>query len=492
MVRRAALSLLVTVAACGGDAGRVVADASVVDAGVAAADAASPDGPPAMVDGPLAMVDGPVAVVDAASPPDAPPPSDAPPAMVLVTVSAAGGAGSGTVTSSPAGISCPATCSAKLAPGAVVLTATPAAGSTFTGWSGACTGSERACSVNLVSDQVSATAAFAPVTNNLVFLSSATYATNLGGATAYDQKCNDLATAAGLNDATKDAFIAIMSDAGSTARARLGSARGFVRVDGAAIADTLTNLFDDEKILNPMWTDENGVVYPRSGVWTGTDTLGAVDETCGGWKQIGDGVFGTIGNSDGGPYIWTALRDPCNVEAHLYCFMKTKTAPLVVTPAPGKRIWLSNANWSPTSIASANSACLASAPGGVKAAKALLATVAPARSLAAGLDPGTTYVRPDGQVVGTGASIAASGVQSGIWETGDGRYVDAQAWTGGKGPSYVPTDMMTETCNDWTSSSASATGYRGDSGSAGPNEWVEDSSPEACNDTGEALYCIEL
>ena len=45
------------------------------------------------------------------------------------------GAGSGTVTSSPAGISCGATCSASFTNGAVTLTAVPAAGSTFTGWS---------------------------------------------------------------------------------------------------------------------------------------------------------------------------------------------------------------------------------------------------------------------------------------------------------------------------------------------------------------------
>jgi len=51
------------------------------------------------------------------------------------------GTGSGTVTSSPAGITCGATCSFGFTSGAsVTLTATAAVGSTFTGWSGACTG----------------------------------------------------------------------------------------------------------------------------------------------------------------------------------------------------------------------------------------------------------------------------------------------------------------------------------------------------------------
>ena len=51
------------------------------------------------------------------------------------------GSGSGTVTSTPTGINCGTDCSEAYTSGtSVTLTATPAAGSTFTGWSGACTG----------------------------------------------------------------------------------------------------------------------------------------------------------------------------------------------------------------------------------------------------------------------------------------------------------------------------------------------------------------
>ena len=52
-----------------------------------------------------------------------------------------GVSGSGTVSSSPAGISCPSTCSASFSDGAAVsLSATPASGYSFSGWSGACSG----------------------------------------------------------------------------------------------------------------------------------------------------------------------------------------------------------------------------------------------------------------------------------------------------------------------------------------------------------------
>ncbi len=75
-----------------------------------------------------------------------------------LTVSKAG-TGTGTVSSSPAGINCGATCSANFASGAsVTLTAAPATGSSFAGWSGACTGTG-ICTVSMTAAR-SVTATF--------------------------------------------------------------------------------------------------------------------------------------------------------------------------------------------------------------------------------------------------------------------------------------------------------------------------------------------
>src|SRR5690349_4217335 len=84
--------------------------------------------------------------------------SAAPPASVQLNVQMAG-TGTGTVNSSPAGISCGSACTAAFDSGTeVTLTAAPAQGSTFAGWTGACSGTST-CKVTLTSNQ-SVTATF--------------------------------------------------------------------------------------------------------------------------------------------------------------------------------------------------------------------------------------------------------------------------------------------------------------------------------------------
>jgi subtilisin-like proprotein convertase family protein len=72
---------------------------------------------------------------------------DLPPQTLTVTKS---GTGTGTVVSAPAGIDCGGTCSATFTGGQTVnLTAVPNAGSKFSSWSGACTGTTPSCSVTM-------------------------------------------------------------------------------------------------------------------------------------------------------------------------------------------------------------------------------------------------------------------------------------------------------------------------------------------------------
>ena len=79
------------------------------------------------------------------------------------------GTGTGVVSSSPSGISCGTTCSGTYAHGtSVTLTATPDTGSTFTGWTGACTGTGT-CTVSMTeAKSVGAGFALTP-TNTILF-----------------------------------------------------------------------------------------------------------------------------------------------------------------------------------------------------------------------------------------------------------------------------------------------------------------------------------
>jgi phospholipase C len=75
-----------------------------------------------------------------------PPP---PPATTYTLTVTAPASGAGTITSSPNGITCPGSCSASFAQGTqVTLTASPASGFTFGGWSGSCTGTG-ACTITM-------------------------------------------------------------------------------------------------------------------------------------------------------------------------------------------------------------------------------------------------------------------------------------------------------------------------------------------------------
>jgi len=76
--------------------------------------------------------------------------------------------GTGAVTSTPAGISCGAACSAQFTAGTIVtLTATPLSGATFTGWGGDCTGSGSTCIVTMDKGRVATATFTSPVTSSL-------------------------------------------------------------------------------------------------------------------------------------------------------------------------------------------------------------------------------------------------------------------------------------------------------------------------------------
>jgi hypothetical protein len=398
-------------------------------------------------------------------------------------------AGTGTVTSTPAGISCGATCSLLVDPGTVTLKAatTNGSGFFFAGWAGGgCAGPTRVCDVD-VAGPTAVTATFSAATANLIFMTSALFAANLGGVAPYDAKCNQAATAAGLNNAGGTGYIAVMSDAASLATDRLGTARGWVRLDGKPFADTKASLFTAvAAVFNSVSFDETGARLHRAQAFTGSNADGSLNpNNCASWT-VDTGDSATYGSSDGGPQGWVSgLSASCENPVHLLCMGKTRITTVAPVVAAGKKIWQSTSLYMVGATQTPSAKCQAERPAGVTTGVALLSTSTTAAS--AVLTSSAVYVRPDGTRVGTGAAIAAGDeLESGVWQLADGTYSKSEVWSGSTAPADKGT--IASTCNNWTDSSAAAMGRVGWS-AFDSKTWFSDTT-EACR-LGFPIYCVE-
>lgn len=401
------------------------------------------------------------------------------------------GSGTGSVTFDPLGVDCGATCAVSVAPGTTITLkgrTQNGADSYFQGFAGAgCIGAGRDCEI-----QVNATthvdATFAAQDFNLVFVTSEPYASDLGGTFNYDVECNRAASAAGINDDDLNGtrFAVWLSDASDVTPPVDAPTRGFVRLDGKPVADTVAGLLAGA-ILNPIAIDENGGSVSDDDVMTGTLASGAGSpDTCSDWFSNSGAV--RTGLTSGGPNIWTSFQSlPC-APMRMYCFMKTKTAALPTTPIAGKLAYLTNGPYFPGN-GDPDARCEADKPAGTGPVAALLARTT--ATAASHLDPAAVYVRPDGQRVGTGqdlidVAIASARLQGGIWQSGDGTYVvGATVWTGALNLTTTPN--VSDTCGDW--SLATGSGRVGSSSYTTTSHWSDGSF--GCTSAFIRLYCVE-
>jgi len=296
-------------------------------------------------------------------------------------------------------------------------------------------------------------------TFNKVFVTSTTQGANFGSASAADTVCQNIATGAGLTGT----FVAWLSDANSSAVARLGAARGFVRIDGQPFADQVSDVTAG-KIWNPLRVDEHG--NPISGtttVWTGTDRDGTVAAgTCVNWTSVLTTDAGLTGRTEGGPVSWTARGNSgCGATRRLYCFQTDFSAALAPIPTSGKLAFYSVGGLTPApgaGITAADTLCMneATAAGLSGTYQALLATTTATAISRFGAASTSIYVRPDGIVIAPGATLASgNSLESGIWQHADGTYAaNSNAWTGATSPSVVGT--AASTCDDWQATTSTS------------------------------------
>ncbi|HET6171710.1 MAG TPA: polysaccharide deacetylase family protein, partial [Gaiellales bacterium] len=183
------------------------------------------------------------------------------------------GTGTGTVTSSPAGISCGATCDADLANGAsVTLGAVAAVGSRFTSWTGGCSGSSATCTVSL-SAAKSVTAIFSLLPVHLSVTGSGTG----GGSVTSSPAGIDCGITCG-GDFTNGATVTLSASAaagsrftGWTGACSGSSATCTVSLDVARSVTAIFTLLPVHLSVTTAGTGDGGVTSSPGGIECGAD-----------------------------------------------------------------------------------------------------------------------------------------------------------------------------------------------------------------------------
>jgi hypothetical protein len=158
-----------------------------------------------------------------------------------------------------------------------------------------------------------------------VFITNATYSSNLGGYAGADAKCAAAASAASLTGT----FLAWISDGSVTPASRFAqSTIPYALVDGTIVANNWTGLISGT-LRHAISLTETGVAPPApqiSGVcdvWTGTGSNGTSQYgSCSSWGSSSSS--GSAGNAMLANGAWSSQCSGaiCGASAGLYCFQQ--------------------------------------------------------------------------------------------------------------------------------------------------------------------------
>jgi cysteine-rich repeat protein len=326
---------------------------------------------------------------------------------------------------------------------------------------------------------------------NRVFVTSTTQApSTLGGLSGADAICQARADAAGV----AGTYVAWLAVTGVAASTRLGSARGWVRMDGRPFVDTIDDLVNRGPWY-PIGLDEMGsdlTAGLSARFVTGTVAGGAPhSETCADWTGSGKSLV-RGGMVDMGAINWTTFvsSDCTNDGWRLACFGVDHEEPVAQPSESGRLAFVSSTPFAVAGgIAAADAHCQSEATGSLPGTyKALLATTTAGASSRFDLS-GAPWVRLDGVAVVESAADLASGVllaPINLGADGSTSYFNHGVWTGASSPA-TPSASATESCGDWGATSGE--GQRGRTNRSNPT-WFADNTA-ACDSTSMLVYCLQ-
>lgn len=371
--------------------------------------------------------------------------------------------GSGTVASTPAGITCGAVCQATFAAGTVVtLAATPGANQAFTGWDSTACAGIGTCSFTLTTNTV-VRASFSPPPN-IMFTTSTTQPPVLGGVGGGDTICATLAANAGLSGTYK----AWLSTSTVNAISRLAGASGWVRTDGKPVVNSLADLAQGRLLYPPRLDELGNDLGADPIVMTGTATDGTVMNTFGSYTTCSDytstGSLSDMlstGYASASSNMFTAASSMgCSSKARLYCFGVDRQAQVAVIPAVGRYAFVTQLPWGPGGgIGDADLHCqqdasAAALPGTYKALLAPTGSSASSRFDTSGLP----WIRADGIAIAPTAAAFFSttlfDVAPNVTADGSVYFGDVGVWSGAATPTIA--GKGASNCTNWLSNSATA------------------------------------
>ena len=312
----------------------------------------------------------------------------------------------------------------------------------------------------------------AAVVPNVAFVTSTASTGALGGLAGADATCRMLASSAGL----PGTYVAFLATATATASSRLGSASGWVRVDGAPIADTASSLV--RQTLDAIDRDEHGNATTSMWAWTGIGidaTPEAIGPTCNDWTSAAGASSGYIADPVFDLPIGLGLGggQACNLPASFYCFGIDRAAHLPPPGAPGRIAFVSTPIASGGGLAAFDARCAAEAAAAGLPGSYLAAVATSIASIASRFTmDGRVWTRVDGIPVADGGPTLFSGatlLRGFIDLLADGTYV-ANAYTF-TGAADAVSPATSQNCTNWTSAASGAPVTLGRQEETAPSYW---------------------
>jgi hypothetical protein len=325
-------------------------------------------------------------------------------------------------------------------------------------------------------------------TPNKMFVTSLTFASDLGGLEGADAKCAERTRAAALGGS----YIALLSTSTVPAFSRLGSASGWIRVDGRPFANSQKDLIEG-RISYPPMLDEFGKTVTSPHVWSGTEYGGmpAPQGTGNDWRAP-MGASCNAGDAFNGEHRWYEYYSaPCTYEARLYCFERSRVSTVVIPrPAPGARLaFLSRSAFDTSSgLDGADTLCSneARAAGLQGGFRALLPTTMITPTDRFDLS-GSPWFRTDGvQLVVAAQDLAQGRLMAPLMKDAQARRdVNAvRVWTG----SAAPSSPGSVNCSNWATRNSMVKGLTGSP--AWTNNWYS-TFQAPCDASDGHVYCLQ-